>query len=92
MGVFRGGKFDQQSRHWGHPYPLNRDRLAQHRQPIIESEQWLLLIIDRYSHNDFVEKFPRPLDDIDVTVCDRIKTARINRPSHGGTIRRRSSV
>ena len=30
--------------------------------------------------------------DIDVTVCDRIKTARINRPSHGGTIRRRSSV
>jgi hypothetical protein len=36
----------------------------------------------RHSHYHFVEQFSSTLDHIEVTIGDRIKTARINRASH----------
>jgi hypothetical protein len=42
----------------------------------------LLLVVVRHSHHDFIEQFSSALDHIKVTVCYRIKAARINRTSH----------
>jgi len=42
----------------------------------------LLLIVVRHSHDHFVEQFSSTLDHIEMTIGDRIKAARVNRPSH----------
>jgi hypothetical protein len=35
-----------------------------------------------HCHHDFVEQFSSTLDHVEMTICDGIKTARVNRPSH----------
>jgi hypothetical protein len=42
----------------------------------------LFLVVVRHSHHDFVEQFSSTLDHIEMTIRDRIKAARVNRPSH----------
>jgi hypothetical protein len=51
-------------------------------QAFFEREEWLLFVIVRHGHNDFIEEFSRSFDHIQVAIGHRIKAAWINRASH----------
>jgi hypothetical protein len=85
--VLLDGEFDQQSIERQYLYAFEgRGYLAQKSEALPESKIRLLLIVMCDRHNHFVKKLSRPLDDIEVTVRDRVEAARINRASHGRKI------
>jgi hypothetical protein len=49
---------------------------------LFESEEGLLVRVDEYADDYFVEEFAAALDDIQVTVGDRIERTRVDGASH----------
>ena len=82
MCFLRGSEFDQQSFHRRDPNIIVRDRVAQHRQPLIRRKEWLFLVVNRDRDNDFVKQRAGPFYDIEMTIRHRIKAAGINRAPH----------
>ena len=65
------------------------DRGLEQIEPLLEGEEWLLLIVVRDGHDHFVEQFAGAIDDIQVPIRHRIEAAGINRASDHGKRRRR---
>ena len=79
------GEFDQQSIERRDPHVVDAaDGFLEKSEPLLESEERLLLVVMRDGHDHFVEKLSGALDYIEVTVGDRIEAAGINRASHSG--------
>src|SRR5216110_1936456 len=71
--ILRGGEFHQQSFHRRDLDVIVRDRVAQHRQPLIWGEERLFLVVNCDRDNDFVKESAGPLDDIEMTIRHRIE-------------------
>ncbi len=53
-------------------------RFAYHIHPFIHVEEWFLVPVRRHRHNDTVEQFDGPFDDIEMPSSDRIKGAGVD--------------
>jgi hypothetical protein len=59
--------------------PLRRKLPAQSDDPLRRGGGRLLIAIDSHEHGDPREKMPRTLDDVEMTGCDGIESARTDR-------------
>jgi hypothetical protein len=54
-------------------------QLADHLHPLLHREERILVLVVQHGDDDFVEHRAAALDDVEVTVVDRIEGARIDR-------------
>ena len=60
--------------------------LLQQGHPLLDGEQRLFGAVDEHRHDQTVVDLGRPLDDIQMAPCDRIKRAGVNGDCHGNCL------
>src|SRR5260221_7158650 len=63
--------------------PFTGYHFLDHGDALFRAKERLLLIVESDGDDHFVEKFRRALDDIDVSLGDRIETSGVDRAAHG---------
>ena len=84
VGLLCDGKFHEQAFELRYFHIVDfANSLPEQIETFLEREERLLLVIVRDGDDHFIEKFAGTLNDIEVTVCDRIKAAGVNCAFHG---------